>query len=175
MLSFVSILSYYVLVVKGRNERKDMQAIYFDMDGTIADLYGVDNWLPMLHSSNVKPYEVAEPMVDMDEFRKLCQRAQSMGVIVGVISWLCKGSSMDYAKATRKAKKEWLARNTGVAFDEIHIIPHGRPKQRYVKVSNAVLVDDSPIVCGQWDKGRTLDAKRSNWLEVLSMLLDKME
>ena len=152
-----------------------MQAIYFDMDGTIADLYGVDDWLPMLRRSDVRPYEVAEPLVDMDEFRKVCERAQAMGVIVGVISWLAKGSSMDYAKATRKAKKAWLERHTGVVFDEVHIIPHGRPKQRYTKASNALLVDDSPIVCGQWNKGRTLDAKRCDWLTVLSSLLDEME
>lgn len=152
-----------------------MQAIYFDMDGTIADLYNVRDWLEKLRSSDVQPYEDAEPLVDMDEFTTLCKRAQAMGVVVGVISWLSKGSSLNYAKATKKAKREWLSRHCHVEFDEVHIVPHGRPKQRYVSVSNAVLVDDSPIVCGQWNKGRTLDAKRSDWLQVLSSLLDDME
>ena len=33
--------------------------IYFDMDGTIADLYGVDNWLEMLINEDATPYRVA--------------------------------------------------------------------------------------------------------------------
>ena len=30
--------------------------IYFDMDGTIADFYGVDGWLADLEAHNVRPY-----------------------------------------------------------------------------------------------------------------------
>ena len=29
--------------------------IWFDMDGTISDLYAVENWLPMLRAENPKP------------------------------------------------------------------------------------------------------------------------
>ena len=39
------------------------KAIYFDMDGTIADLYGVTDWLPMLMNSGSTPYRVAQPML----------------------------------------------------------------------------------------------------------------
>ena len=35
--------------------------IFFDMDGTIADLYGVENWLDYLIASDVLPYEIAKP------------------------------------------------------------------------------------------------------------------
>ena len=34
--------------------------ICFDMDGTIADLYAVENWLPMLRAFDPTPYEVAD-------------------------------------------------------------------------------------------------------------------
>ena len=37
--------------------------INFDMDGTIADLYGVENWLDHLINENTHPYEVAKPML----------------------------------------------------------------------------------------------------------------
>ena len=30
--------------------------IVFDMDGTIADLYGVEGWLEMLEAENAAPY-----------------------------------------------------------------------------------------------------------------------
>ena len=42
------------------------RTLVFDMDGTIANLYGVENWLEDLRSFNPRPYIVAEPMYDMD-------------------------------------------------------------------------------------------------------------
>ena len=38
--------------------------IYFDMDGTIADLYGVENWLNDLRTERTTPYEIATPLCD---------------------------------------------------------------------------------------------------------------
>ena len=38
--------------------------IYLDMDGTIADLYGVDNWLENLVNGSDRPYRVAKRMVE---------------------------------------------------------------------------------------------------------------
>jgi hydroxymethylpyrimidine pyrophosphatase-like HAD family hydrolase len=32
------------------------KAIYFDMDGTIANLYGVENWLPKLQAKDETPH-----------------------------------------------------------------------------------------------------------------------
>ena len=37
--------------------------INFDMDGTIADLYGVENWLDYLIAGDVFPYENADPLL----------------------------------------------------------------------------------------------------------------
>ena len=41
------------------------KAIYFDMDGTIADLYSVEGWLPMLRAHNATPYTQAKTLVNM--------------------------------------------------------------------------------------------------------------
>ena len=38
--------------------------INFDLDGTIADLYGVENWLPMLVAHDETPYIIAKHIVD---------------------------------------------------------------------------------------------------------------
>ena len=35
--------------------------INFDMDGTIADLYGVKNWLSYLEAEDTTPYAIANP------------------------------------------------------------------------------------------------------------------
>jgi len=36
--------------------------INFDMDGTIADLYGCENWLEDILAERVNPYERAKPL-----------------------------------------------------------------------------------------------------------------
>ena len=38
--------------------------ICFDMDGTIADLYGVQDWLTHLENENVYPYIAAKPLAE---------------------------------------------------------------------------------------------------------------
>ena len=42
-----------------------MMTIYFDMDGTIADLYSVENWLESLRAYSAEPYTCAAPMQDL--------------------------------------------------------------------------------------------------------------
>ena len=39
--------------------------IWFDMDGTIANLYGVDGWLSALNAFDPSPYEIAKPLVNL--------------------------------------------------------------------------------------------------------------
>ena len=39
--------------------------IYFDLDGTLANLYAVDNWLECLEALDPYPYQAAEPMIDL--------------------------------------------------------------------------------------------------------------
>ena len=51
--------------------------IIFDMDGTIADLYSVNNWLDKLRAFDVTPYKNAKPLYDM-EILKLVLLAQCL-------------------------------------------------------------------------------------------------
>ena len=52
-----------------------MKTIYFDMDGTIADLFTVPNWLEGLQAEEVWPYLKADPMLNMSLLaRKLKKR-----------------------------------------------------------------------------------------------------
>ena len=66
--------------------------IYFDMDGTIADLYGVKNWLSYLESGKTKPYREARPLVNMRELGRELRRLQAEGYAICIISWLCAWS-----------------------------------------------------------------------------------
>ena len=41
------------------------KAIFWDMDGTIADLYNVPNWLDKLRAEDTSPYREAEPLFSL--------------------------------------------------------------------------------------------------------------
>lgn len=117
-----------------------MKAIYFDMDGTIADFYSVENWLDYLLKEQTKPYRVAKPLCDMRKLSREIKRLQSIGYKVGIISWLSRNASDNFGRHTAIAKANWLSRHLGsVAFDEIHIIDYGTPKHKY---GNGILFDD---------------------------------
>ena len=66
------------------------RTLVFDMDGTIANLYGVENWLEDLRSENPHPYEVAEPMYPMDFLNGLLDYFKMLGWRIVVTTWLAK-------------------------------------------------------------------------------------
>lgn len=116
--------------------------IFFDMDGTIANLYGVENWLPMLIAEDTKPYTMAKPIVNMNSLARVLNRLQAQGHKIGIISWTSKGGSKKYNDAVAKAKKAWLNKHlASVKFDEIHIVAYGTPKATFAN-TNAILFDD---------------------------------
>ena len=82
----------------------------FDMDGTIADLYGVAGWLDSLICEDVKPYAEALPLVNMSRLARLIHKVQKRGDRVEVVSWLSKGGSADYNARVTETKLNWLKR-----------------------------------------------------------------
>lgn len=122
--------------------------IWFDMDGTIADLYGVDGWLSMLRASDPTPYRVAKPLVRMQSLARILNRLQREGYEIGIVSWLSKTSTPAYDEAVTAAKLEWLRRHLGsVKFDRIDIIAYGTPKQNG---RDGILFDDEAKNRAEW-------------------------
>ena len=145
-----------------------MKAIYFDMDGTIANLYGVENWLDMLRSENALPYESAAPLVRMSQLARLLNKLQAEGYIIGIISWLAKDSTETYDLEVKKAKINWLRNHLrSVNFDEIKIVPYGTPKEKTVNYPNGILFDDEEQNRKNW-KGQAYD--ETEILEILKAL-----
>lgn len=131
--------------------------IFFDMDGTIADLYGVENWLDYLIASDALPYEIAKPLIRLNALARILNRLQKQGYKVGVISWLAKNSNTAYDEKVTKAKKEWLKKHlASVNFDEIHIVKYGTPKQTFAKTENDILFDDEKKNRNNWT-GKAFD------------------
>ena len=119
------------------------KAIYFDMDGTIANLYGVENWLDYLIASDPTPYKVARPLVNMNSLARLLNRLQAEGYHIGIVSWLSKCGTAEYNEVVTAAKVEWLNRHLhSVHWNEIKIVPYGTPKQEVVNVAGGILFDD---------------------------------
>jgi hypothetical protein len=125
--------------------------IFFDMDGTIANLYGVENWLDYLENLNPYPYMVAEPLLRLSSLARVLNRLQRNGYRIGVISWLSKVSTNTYDELVTDAKKVWLKKHLpSVKFDEINIVKYGTPKEQFAHTSADILFDDE-------------DKNRTNW------------
>lgn len=117
--------------------------IYFDMDGTITDLYGVENWLDYLLNEDTFPYANAQPLLRLSALAKRLNNLQRQGYNIGIISWLSKSGSDAYNVDVTAVKTQWLARRMpSVNWDEVHIIPYGTPKENYCKSPLDILFDD---------------------------------
>ena len=138
------------------------KTLVFDMDGTIADLYGVDGWLEMLRSYNAKPYRVAKPMYDMDTLKEILETLKLQGWRIAVTTWLSKDSTKEYDDAVRAEKIAWL-KKYDFPFDEIHLVKYGTTKANCTRKLGGyqVLVDDNKKVRDGWRLGATIDANKN--------------
>lgn len=142
-----------------------MKTIYFDMDGTIADLYGVGDWLDCLMNENPLPYEIAKPLIRLNVLARHLNRLQRNGWKIGIISWLAKTSTTEYDEEVTAAKETWLKTHLkSVRFDEIHIVPYGTPKETFCKTEFDILFDDEEPNRNGWT-GQAFD--ENNILETL--------
>lgn len=120
-----------------------MPTIFFDLDGTIADLYGVENWLQYLLASNPFPYENAKPLLNLQALARVLNRLQRNGFRIEVISWLSKNSTPEYDEAVTLAKLRWLRVHlASVSFDEINIVSYGVCKDTFRHTTADILFDD---------------------------------
>ena len=139
--------------------------ICFDMDGTIADLYGVENWLEYLIAENVKPYKAAKPLVNMSALARRLNTLQHKGYEIGVISWTSKSGSAEYNAKVEAVKRAWLRKHlASVKFDFIAVVPYGYNKAAFADSEKDVLFDDESKNRENW-RGVAYDV--DNILEIL--------
>lgn len=114
--------------------------IWFDMDGTIANLYGVKDWLDYIIKEETTPYEKAETLINMQVLARLLNKLQKKGYLIGIVSWTAKNGTEDYNRRVTEAKQNWLKKHLkSVTFNKIDIIKYGTPKQNN---RNGILFDD---------------------------------
>lgn len=126
--------------------------IYFDLDGCIVDLYGVENWLEYLINEDTTPYRIAKPLVNMSILARTLHKLQNKGVEIGVVSWLSKNGTPNYNRKVSKVKKQWLAKHLpSVDFNEIHILKYGVEKSSVVWDNDCILFDDEEQNRKNWN------------------------
>ena len=117
--------------------------INFDMDGTIANLYGVDNWLGYLIAEDTTPYMVAKPMLRMNTLARKLNALQRAGYELAIISWLSKNGTAEYNARVTETKIAWLNQHLpSVKWDRITILPYGTPKELFCNNEYDILFDD---------------------------------
>lgn len=152
------------------------KALIFDMDGTIADLYNVENWLEKLRAEDASPYRDAKPMYDMDTLGVILNIFRGLGYRIMVVSWGSMNATREYNREVKRAKLDWLNYH-GFPYDEVHVIKYGTPKQNFIKDDVSILIDDNDEVRASFLKStrgqerQAIDAKRNIIEQLVNMLV----
>lgn len=126
--------------------------IWFDLDGTLADLYGVEGWLDNLINEDTRPYDIAKPLVNMAYLARLLHKAQANGYEIGIISWTSRSGSDLYNGEVALAKMVWLHKHLpSVKWDEIKIVRYGTNKR--AACGGGILFDDEEGNRKAWGDG----------------------
>lgn len=138
---------------------KKNKFLVFDMDGTIADLYGIDNWLESLKAEDPTPYIKAQPFYKPEVLNTVLKDLKKQNWTIIVTTWLSKGSSKEYDRLVREAKLAWLDKHN-FPYDEVHLVKYGTTKANCTRKHKGfqILIDDNEKVRKGWNLGATIDA-----------------
>ena len=153
----------------------ERKVLVFDMDGTLADLYAVDNWLEELRSYNPRPYQVALPKCDMELLANILEFLRTKGWIIAITSWLSMETTPEYDELVREAKLEWLEKYK-FPYDVAHIVKYGTTKANCTRKLGGyqILVDDNAKIRRGWRLGDTIDANGDIINEITKLMLDEL-
>lgn len=148
------------------------KTLVFDMDGTLANLYGVETWLEDLRNENVRPYRECKPLYDMEDLNLIIDGLKAIGWKIVVTTWLAMNSSEKFKMETRKAKIEWLEKY-GFKYDEIHLVQYGTTKANCTRQLGGyqVLIDDNEKIRKGWTLGDTINANENILEKLVDLLL----
>lgn len=124
--------------------------IYFDFDGTVADLYGMSDWKSKLEAEERGVFINCEPLVNMDILNGLCNALKPFGYEFIGLTWLPKHASRAYERDCEREKKAWAEQHFS-ALDKVKCLSYGVKKQHGAKKGRAFLIDDNREVLLQWE------------------------
>lgn len=148
------------------------KTLVFDMDGTLVDLYGVENWLEQLRSFNPRPYVVAKPLYDMEVLKSLLEVLKANGWKIVITSWLSKETTPLYDEMVRVSKKYWLD-SYSFPYDELHFVKYGTTKANCTRKLGGyqIIVDDNEKVRNGWHLGNTINANENILVSLIDLIM----
>ena len=155
--------------------------VFFDLDGTLFNLYGKTNWLEMLRTEQAGAFIGSFlPEIDLCEFYQTIERLSIYGIQFAVISWLPMQASPEYEEICREEKNNWILENLPFV-SEVSIVPYGIPKQDCIikRAQRMILLDDNKEICETWETAKQRKAIQitKDWTVVhaLKNLLEEFE
>jgi len=147
------------------------KTLVFDMDGTLANFYGVDGWLEDIRNENTRPYDIAKPLYDMEVLNAILDLLKAQGWKIAITTWLAKGSTKAFDDMVRASKIAWLQKYN-FSYDEIHLVRYGTTKANCTRKNGGVqiLVDDNEKIRKGWHLGATIDANKNIIDELINLL-----
>lgn len=154
------------------------RTVYFDMDGTIADLYGVKpkitnysqgkelNVFQRLDANDADVYKEAAPI---PQFITMMHQFKEMGYRIGIItagSRFPPNTPRDVKDKmnieTEKAKREWIQQQgLSSIVDTFQFVPYGVSKYEVAEDKTGILVDDEDKVLNTWFSDRIKAVNRN--------------
>ncbi len=126
--------------------------IWLDMDGTIADLYGVADWLPAIRARDTHPFKVARGIGNLALIARLLNKAQKNGHEIGIITLTTSVKDPAYNAKVYAEKLRWLTKHfNSVNWDTILVKPYGTNKKAVC--GEGILFDDEEKNRDEWGTG----------------------
>lgn len=125
--------------------------IFFDLDGTLYNLYEIDNWLDSLKYEDATVFERGDFIGDYERFMNVVKELLAKGFTFGVISWLPMYATPEFENECAKVKEKWVKKYLPFV-DEMTFQRYGTPKQNAIqkKAQTMYLLDDSKEVGRVW-------------------------
>lgn len=154
--------------------------ILFDMDGTIVDLYGYNNWLEKIRSFDASPYIHARPCYNNHSLLNAIVRdLKYHGYKIKVVSTFpfADTTTEEFNAEIAKAKKQWLDDNN-FPYDEAYFIAYEEDKGKYSssECDISILIDDNQKVRNDFlrsskaKEARTIDATKNILIELANLI-----
>lgn len=155
--------------------------IYFDLDGTVYNLYGIAEWEPKLRAENPNVFREGSFIGDYQDFMNICNKLLEKGVQFGVITWLPMQASPEYEVECELVKREWVQRYMPFV-SEFTAQSYGVPKQNAIikRAKTMYLLDDNTEICEMWQTEKMRVAVNVNkgektTIEALKEIYAKLE
>ena len=158
-----------------------MNTIWFDMDGTIYELYRIPNWLERVREMDASVFSDGFPRNEYERIDIAVEALIEQGWQVGVITWAPKGATMEEVNEVGEVKFDWLCRYfPALSNGHFACIPYGESKAQFLEEMGDgyevnYLVDDNKEVRHEWrshgENFKTINASRAYVRELEGLVM----